>query len=248
MSRPPETNRLRLYQELAEWWPLLSPPEEYEGEAEDLLARLRSGGATPGGTLLELGSGGGSLASHLKRHFTLTLTDVSPGMLGVSRALNPECDHLAGDMRSLRLARRFDVVLIHDAIGYATTPTAVRKTLRTAAHHCRPGGVVAVLPDHVRETFEPATDHGGYDGPDGRGLRYLEWTWDPDPGDDTCAVEYALLLRDAAGRVTVEHDHHLEGLFARAQWFDWLEEAGLPANGELDPWGRVVFIGRRRAS
>jgi len=163
-------------------------------------------------------------------------------MLAVSRMVNPECEHQVGDMYSLRLDRRFDVVLIHDAIVYATTPAAVRDALRTAAHHCRPGGVVAVLPDHVRETFEPGTDHGGHDAADGRGLRYLEWTWDPDPDDDTCMVDYAFLLRGADGRVTVQHDRHLEGLFSRLQWLEWLEEAGLPARDDIDPWGRTVFI------
>jgi len=242
MSLPGETGSPRLYGDLAAWWPLLSPPEEYEGEADDLLRRLEAGGATLGGTLLELGAGGGSLAAHLKRHFRLTLTDISPAMLAVSRTVNPECEHQVGDMYSLRLDRRFDVVLIHDAIGYATTPAEVRDALRTAAHHCRPGGVVAVLPDHVRETFEPGTDHGGHDAPDGRGLRYLEWTWDPHPDDDTCMVDYALLLRGIDGRVTLEHDRHLEGLFSRLQWLEWLKEAGLPARDDVDPWGRTVFI------
>ncbi|MFL5496654.1 MAG: class I SAM-dependent methyltransferase [Gemmatimonadales bacterium] len=92
--------------------------------------RVRGGGGrpdTPSGhgpdsapaTLLELGAGGGSLAYHLKRHFRLTLTDVAPAMLAVSQALDPKCEHLLGDMRSLRLGRQFDVVLIHDAIMYA---------------------------------------------------------------------------------------------------------------------------------
>lgn len=163
----------RLYDDLAAWWPLLSPPSDYEEEAADLLPRL---GTVPGSspTLLELGAGGGSLASHLKPHFRLTLTDLSPAMLAVSRTINPECEHLAGNMRSLRLGREFDVVLVHDAIMYATDPTAVRETLETAAIHCRAGGTVAVLPNHVRETFEPGTDQGGHDAADGRGLRYLE--------------------------------------------------------------------------
>jgi hypothetical protein len=56
-------------------------------------------------------------------------------------------------MRTLRLARQFDVVLIHDAIVYATEPASVRATLETAAIHCRFGGAVAVLPDYVRETL-----------------------------------------------------------------------------------------------
>jgi SAM-dependent methyltransferase len=238
----------RLYDDLAPWWPLLSPPSEYEEEAADLLPRLATAPGTSPATLLELGAGGGSLASHLKRHLRLTLTDLSPAMLAMSQAVNPECEHLPGDMRSLRLGREFDVVLIHDAIMYATDSTAVRDTLQTAAIHCRSGGVVAVLPDHVRETFSSGTDYGGHDAPDGRGLRYLEWQWDPDPGDDTYIVDYAFLLRASDGTVTVAHDRHVEGLFARAQWLQWFEEAGIPARSSLDPWGRDVFLGIRQAA
>lgn len=237
MTRAP-----RLYHELAEWWPLLSPPAHYGEEAADLLARLP---ATEGATMLELGCGGGSMAWHLKRRFTMTLTDRSPEMLVASRAVNPECEHHVGDMRTLRLGRAFDAVLIHDAVVYATDPASVQAVLRTAAAHCRPAGSVAILPDFVRETFRPGTDHGGLDAPDGRGLRYLEWTWDPDPGDDTYLVDYAFLLRDADGAVRVAHDRHVEGLFGRAQWLGWLAEAGFQAVAVTDPWERDIFIGTR---
>jgi trans-aconitate methyltransferase len=234
----------RFYADFAEWWPLFSPPEEYVEEAADLLDLL--GGPSPAGTrtLLELGSGGGSLASHLRSHFTLTLTDRSPGMLAVSRLINPECEHLVADMRHLRLNRQFDVVLIHDAIMYATEPAHVRAALATAAAHCRPDGVVAVLPDVVRETFTPGIDQGGNDASDGRGLRYLEWSWDPDPADDTYVVDYAFLLRDATGAVQVVHDRHVEGLFPRASWLRWFEEAGLSAEISVDRWNREIFIAR----
>jgi SAM-dependent methyltransferase len=196
-----------MYDELAVWWPLLSPPSEYEEEAADLLGRLA---ATPGATLLELGSGGGSLASHLKHHFRMTLTDRSPAMLRVSQEANPECEHLQGDMRTLRLSRQFDLVLIHDAIMYATTPAAVQATLRTAAAHCKPGGTIVVLPDYIRENFVPGVDYGGHDAADGRGLRYLEWRQDPDPSDDTYVVDYAFLLRERDGMMRVDHDRHEE--------------------------------------
>ncbi len=235
----------RLYHDLAEWWPLLSPPSEYEDEAADLLPRLRTDSGSEPGTLLELGAGGGSLASHLKRHFRLTLSDLSPAMLAVSRALNPECEHIVGDMRSLRLGRVFDVVLIHDAIMYATEPAAVQAALQTAAIHCRTGGTVAVLPDFVRETFAPGTDDGGHDHPDGRGLRYLEWVWDPDPADHTYLTDYAFLLRAADGSIEVAHERHVEGLFARADWLQWLADAGIAARGSRDPFGREIFVGTR---
>jgi len=238
---------VRFYDELAEWWPLFSPPSHYVEEAEDLLRRLApaiGGGAS---TLLELGSGGGSLASHLKPHFRLTLTDRSPGMLAASRAVNPEAEHIAGDMRSLRLGRAFDVVLVHDAIMYATTPADVQATLATAAAHCRPGGTVVVLPDCVRETYASGTDHGGEDAPDGRGFRYLEWHWDPDPADDTIVVDYAFMMRDRNGEVRVEHDRHIEGLFSRGQWLEWFAATGLSATSEIDAWGRDVFVATRRS-
>jgi trans-aconitate methyltransferase len=224
---------------------LLSPSSEYEEEAADLLGRLPHAPGPAPAALLELGCGGGSLAFHLKHHFRLTLTDVSPAMLAVSHTINPECEHGTGDMRSLRLGREFDIVLVHDAIMYATEPRDVLATLRTAAVHCRPGGTVAVLPDHIRETFAPSVDHGGHDAPDGRGLRYLEWTWDPDPRDCTYVVDYAFLLRAADGSVTVAHDRHTEGLFTRAEWLQWFVDAGIPARSASDRFGRTIFIGVR---
>ena len=85
---------MRFYQELSEWWPLFSPPIHYVEEAQDLLRRLAPLPAPGTTTMLELGSGGGSLASHLQDQFKLTLTDLSVGMLAQSRAINPAAEHI----------------------------------------------------------------------------------------------------------------------------------------------------------
>jgi hypothetical protein len=169
-------------------------------------------------------------------------------MLAVSQTVNPESEHLVGDMRSLRLGRQFDVVLIHDAILYATQPRDVQATLRTAAIHCREGGTVAVLPDYVRETFAAEIECDGHDAPDGRGLRYLEWRWDPDPADCTYLVDYAFLLRAGDGTVKVVHDRHVEGLFSRIDWLRWFAEAGLRAERALDSSGREIFVATLRGA
>jgi SAM-dependent methyltransferase len=235
----------RLYTDLAAWWPLFSPPEHYVEEAADLLPRLLAATEPAPRTMLELGSGGGSLASHLKQALQLTLTDRSDAMLAVSRAVNPECEHVPGDMRSLDLARQFDLVFVHDAIMYATTPADVQAVMATAFRHCRPGGAALFAPDCTRETFEPETESAGEDAPDGRGLRYLMWTWDPDPADETFEVAYALLLRDAAGHVHVDSDRHREGLFPYAAWMTWLREAGFTPTSGRDPWNRDLFLARK---
>src|SRR5450759_4186756 len=107
----------RLYQDLAEWWPLISPPQEYAQEAAYLAAVLGSA-PIPVREVLDLGSGGGHVAVHLKERLALTLVDLSEQMLAVSRRLNPECAHHQGDMRTARLGRTFDAVLVHDAVDY----------------------------------------------------------------------------------------------------------------------------------
>lgn len=213
----------RLYTDLAGWFHLLTPPEDYAEEAA-VYRNAIAGVVGRGATLLELGCGGGNVASHLGADFRCTLTDLSPAMLEQSRRLNPRCEHLAGDMRSLRLGRTFDAVLLHDAVMYLTSEGELRRAMDTAFAHLRPGGVALFAADCTRETFRPATEHGGEDG-DGRALRYLEWTWDPDPADTTFLADFAYLLREG-GEVRAVHDRHVLGLFPRDTWRGLLAAAG----------------------
>jgi SAM-dependent methyltransferase len=230
----------KLYGELAEWWPLLSAPEDYAEEA----AFVRGLFGDDVRTVLELGSGGGNNASHLKARFELTLVDRSPGMLEVSRRLNPECEHVEGDMRTVRLGRTFDGVFVHDAVMYLTAEDELRQAIETAFLHLRPGGTAVFVPDCLRETFAPTTEHGGHDGA-GRALRFLEWTYDPDPADTTYVVDYLLALREGDSSVSVEHDRHLNGLFARGEWLRIFEETGFIISTVTDPWAREVFVAAR---
>ena len=220
----------RLYGELAGWFHLLTAPEDYAVEAAYYERLLFDTAEIPVESVLELGSGGGNNAFHLKPRFELTLTDLSEEMLELSRALNPECEHIRGDMRTLRLDRTFDGVFVHDAICYMTTEEDLRAAILTAYEHCRPGGVAVFAPDEVRETFRRRTEHGGHDR-GGRGLRYLEWAWDPDPDDTEYLVDYAYLLREADGSTRVEHDRHTCGVFPRSTWLTLIEEVGFRALG-----------------
>jgi trans-aconitate methyltransferase len=213
-----------LYGELTPWYRLLDPVADHADEAAAYVGALERAGAPRGGTLLELGAGAGGNASFVKRNFRCTLTDLSPPMLALSRALNPDCEHLAGDMRTLRLQRQFDAVLVHDAVAYMTTRADLAATAATAFAHTRPGGAAVFAPDYVRESFRERSDlHAGDDG--SRSLRCIEWIWDPDPADETYAAEYAFLLRDGVD-IRAVHDRHVEGLFARATWIEILSGAG----------------------
>ena len=300
---------MRLYSELAEWWPLLDDPADYAEEAALYGDLLQEACDAPIQSLLELGSGGGNSASHLKRRFPrLLLTDISSEMLAVSRALNPECEHRSGDMRTLRLGRTFDAVFVHDAVCYMTTDADLRRAMETAWAHCRPGGAALFAPDFVRENFRPGVTAGGCDEPgareaggvsgsaeaaprqagggtalpvvgglDGRtpqararragggrapldsaaagagrrGLRYLEWVWDPDPGDTAYLADFAFLLRERDGSIRALADRHVEGLFPRERWLALLTAVGFEARPAplalpgAGPGPHETFVGHR---
>jgi len=223
-----------MYHELAEWWHLLSDPSDYTEEAGFFAKILLEAGDPPPRSVLELGSGGGNNASHLKAHFDMTLSDVSPEMIEMSRKLNPECEHVVGDMRSLRLERTFDAVFAHDAIMYMLTEDDLRAAMTTL-----------FVPDFVSETFRGDTRHGGHDGPT-RSMRYLEWDHAPDEASSTFVTDFAFLLRDRDGAVRVEHDTHTLGLFARDAWPELLVEAGFELRlNRREPYGREIFVGAR---
>ena len=123
-----------------------------------MLALLEDHAHRPLETALELGSGGGNLASHLTARLRMTLTDASPAMLRVSRSLNPGIEHLEGDMRTSAWSATFDAVIIHDAIVYMTSEADLRAAVDTAFVHLRPGGAAAFMPDWVLDTYRPHTE------------------------------------------------------------------------------------------
>jgi SAM-dependent methyltransferase len=243
------SQKLKMYTTLAVWWPMISSPADYKEEA-GIFSEIIKRNCRPCRTVLELGSGGGNNASHMKEHFNMTLVDVSPGMLKVSRKLNPDCKHVRGDMRSVRLDRVFDAVFIHDAVMYLITRRDLLRAFRTAHIHLRANGCVFVVPDFFKETFKPAVELHGHD-QGKKGIRYVEWRFDPDPRDTTCACHFAYVLKYPGGRVRVDHDRHIMGIFPRATWIKVLRQAGfrvkvIPVeHSELEPNSYFALLGRK---
>ncbi len=238
----------KMYDSLANWFHLITSPDDYEEEAAIFTKVLNENGALS--TVLELGSGGGNNAYHMKEHFTMCLVDYAPAMLELSKTLNPDCEHLECDMRSFRIERQFDGVFIHDAISYLTTEEDLLEAIETAFVHCRPGGVALFVPDQTKETFEPSTSHGGNDS-ENRGLRYLEWTVDEDPSDTKYVTHFAYLMKKEDGSVSVEYDKHEMGVFPRELWLKLIKEVGFEAytrpfdHSDFEPGTVEVFLGRR---
>jgi SAM-dependent methyltransferase len=243
---------MHFYGTLAEWWPVLSPLEDYADEALEIRHVILE--RTPGArTLLELGSGGGHVAHLLAPHFECCLTDLSAEMLEVSRRLNPDCVHVQGDMRTLDLGRTFDVVLAHDAIDYITSEPDLHRVFDVAWRHLRAGGLLVLVPDAVEETFEPGESVSGGEAADGRAARLLEWVEAATPGTTQVAVHYGFLLRDRDGRVHSTYERHDTGLFPEATWTRALAARGFTVEVVLERTAdarapRRLFVGHKPAA
>lgn len=100
LSTPSSSEDLpRLYRDLADWYPLVTPVGDYAEEAAFYRRLFNSHCRKTPRSLLDLGSGGGHNAAHLKSTLTCTLVDISPAMLAMSRRLNPDCEHVRGVSR-----------------------------------------------------------------------------------------------------------------------------------------------------
>ncbi|MHB9029953.1 MAG: class I SAM-dependent methyltransferase, partial [Candidatus Latescibacterota bacterium] len=139
--------------------------------------------------------------------------------------LNPGVEHISGDMRNIRLDRKFDAVLIHDAISYLLTGDDLRATFATAAAHLDPGGVFITSPDYYRETFrDPHVEQYTRSSGDAQ-LTYVEYTWDPDPDDTSIETIMTYFIRER-GSLRIEHDRHITGLFPTSTWANLISAAG----------------------
>ena len=237
-----------LYDRLAYLWPVISPPEDYADEAIHWRDAIRESLGPGRHRLLELGVGGGHNLSHLTAEFDAVAVDISPRMLELSRRLNPSVEHHLGDMRAFRLPGRvFDAVLIHDAICYMQTEDELRQVFATARLHLRPGGLLLVAPDLVRDTFRPGMRLSWSTEKDGVEVHTEEIVYDSDPADTLVESHFTYTITEKGAR-RVERDVHVTGLFSIATWFALMEEAGfrtdrIPLPGDGDGCGEHLFRG-----
>jgi len=222
---PKNMPRGRLYKDLAYLFELVTPREDYAEEAAHWRSLLREKLGPGRHKILELGVGAGHNLSYLTDDFEATAADASEEMLALCKKVNPGVELHAGDMRHIRLNKKFDAVLIHDAIVYMRSEKDLSAAFATAAAHLKPGGVFITGPDYYRDTFAgPRVEHFTRASAS-RELTYVEYAHDPDPSDTAMEIIFFFLIREK-GQLRIEQDRHITGLFSRASWIKLMEKAG----------------------
>lgn len=228
-------NTFRLYDDLAWLWPIWGSPEEYSDYCNHAKRLIRDHSQIHVRSLLNIGCGGGKNVFNLKHDYDVTGLDLSPRMLALARELNPECEFLQGDMRTFSLNRTFDAVLMDDAVSYMATRTDLTSAFLMAWRHLNPGGVMLAGPDETKETFVQnrtvAIPTAGKGKPTNVDVVFVENDYDPDPTDDNYEGTMIYLIRED-GKLRVETDRHILGLFALDAWREALAGVGFTIHQE----------------
>ncbi len=238
---------IHLYNDLAWLWPLWGDASTtYAAWCDQVTRLIRQYAQWEVRTLLNMGCGGGKNAFNLKKQFEVTGIDISPAMLDLARQLNPECQFLLGDMRTCYLDQLFDAVLIDDAISYMASRGDLAAVFQNAYRHLRTGGVMVVEPDFTKETFRQNCTRVSSADPKVKPAHievvFIENDYDPDPTDDTCEGAIIYLIREN-GRLRIESDLSVMGLFPLDVWRKALHEAGFEVHEEAssEESGHVIF-------
>ncbi len=218
------SSRWRAYNDLAWTEDWLADPADYEKETAAYVKLIAKHAAHPTETMLHLGSGAGGMDRFFKRRFKVTGVDLSSGMLVKARVAHPDIEYIEGDMRSVRLGRKFDVVAIPDSIDYMATLDDLNKAIRTAALHLNPEGILLVA-GKTAETFQ--NNNFVYTGEkDGIHITLFENNHIAPRIPDTYEALLVYLIRRQGG-LEIHTDRHVLGLFPQSDWEDVIRENGL---------------------
>ena len=223
--------RRLLYNELAWIWPVISPPDQYKEETEFLSAVIKKYSNSKAETLLHLGCGGGHNDFTFKKYFKVTGTDISEEMLELAKKLNPENDYLPGDMRNLKLNKKFDAVVAVDSISYLKKESELLMTFQTAYKHLNSGGIFLCLLEITPEHFnQNKTEHHTFIQKDVE-ITYIENHYDPNPDDNIFEVLLIYLIRKN-GKLRIFNDLHICGIFKIETWYELLKETSFVVTEE----------------
>jgi SAM-dependent methyltransferase len=207
----------RLYHDLSWIWPVVSPPEDYIEESDFLCRIIREKAAIEVRTILHLGCGGGRNDHTFQKYFDVTGVDISREMLDLAKELNPASTYILGDMRTLRLERKFDCVVALDSVSYMITEDDLNRLFQTAYEHLAPGGVFITVVEDSRDRFKQNRTISSSHTMGTTQITFIENSFDPNPEDTQFEMTFIYLVREK-GHLEIYSDSHIWGLFSMETW------------------------------
>ncbi|MFZ4857329.1 MAG: class I SAM-dependent DNA methyltransferase [Desulfuromonadaceae bacterium] len=218
-----------VFRDYSNYYNLLYKDKDYAGEAE-YIQRLISCHHRGAETVLDLGCGTGRHDLLLAgMGYRVSGVDQSEEMLAVAGSHDSVCRFHHGDIRSVRLDEKFDVVVsLFHVMSYQVTTEDLRAALATAKAHLNPNGIFifdfwygpAVLTDRPAVRVKRLEDEAIAVTRVAEPVMY--------PNDNSVDVNYQVFIRNKASGRTEElcETHRMRYLF-RPELDLLLKESGL---------------------
>ncbi|MBN1410140.1 MAG: class I SAM-dependent methyltransferase [Spirochaetales bacterium] len=222
----------RLYKDLAWLWPIWGEIEEYKAESEIFIKLIKKFAKLEVNSLLDIGCGAGKNVYYFKNHFEVTGMDISVAMVSQAKSLNPSCHFHIRDMRNFDLNEQFDAIFLNDSILYMRKEEDLIKAFENACKHLKPGGVLISYMEVSKESFKQNDTCVMTYNKNGLNVTAIENSFDPKTEDDTFETTFIYLIR-RNGKLEIEHDFHILGLFSLDTWRKHLSSLGLEVHEEI---------------
>jgi SAM-dependent methyltransferase len=221
-----------VFTETAELYDLVYSFKDYPAEVEQLRGMV----GREGGTLLDVACGTGRHLALLAEHYQVEGVDVDPAMVELTRARGLRAT--AGDLLTLDLGRRFDVVTcLFSSIGYVPD---LRGAVRRLAAHVAPDGVLVVEPWLSPEAAREG--HIGLVTADSGDVKVARMNTVRVDGRE-CVLDFEYLI-GRAGAVERRTERHRTWLWTLEEYARAFAEAGLaPVHDEEGLMGRGLWLG-----
>lgn len=230
-----------MFRQTAEIYDAIYSFKDYRAEAEMVHEIAQERLCSGGNRLLDVACGTGKHLEHFRDWYSVEGLDLDPGLLEIARGRLPGVSLYEADMTNFQVGAPFDVVTcLFSAIGYATTPAALRGAIRSMAAALKPGGVLLVEP-----WFQPDEWHIGHlhmatvDLPN---LKVARTNIGGREGDiSVCDMHYLIGTPDG---IEYRMEPHRLALYTHEEVGAAFREAGLSFEvRQPGPMGRGLFIG-----
>lgn len=199
-------------------------------------------------TLVDFGCGTGRDLEFLAKGFDCIGVDLQPGMVDHAHQVRPELDIRTGDMRTVRLGQRMDVVTcMGNSLAYVHDNEEISQVFATFAAHAQPEALLVLCSPVAPITrTEPTT--ATVDTPRGPATVTIRHTWDLRTQINTIHRHWALPSGDEAQdeiRRRVLFPRELER-YANGVGFEVLDITNGTGAGLTSPTAYTVARNNRR--
>lgn len=216
-----------LYNKLARYYDLIYAAKDYEGEARYQVQLIEKYKRSSGRDLLEIACGTGRYLEFFAQGFTCTGLDLNPAMLRIARRRVKKAVLVQGDMLTMQLGKRFDVVAcLFSSIGYVRGSRNLRRAIRNFADHLKPGGVMLISPWISKEDFNVGMPY--LDTYESKDIKIARAVVSRRKGRDVSLINFNWMIAEKNKRVQhVDDDVHELTMHSREEFMAAISAAGL---------------------